>query len=62
MAKKTKNGRTFTTRGISIHPDTLERAVARCKSLNMGWSFYITQLIENDLRTEGTFVITPRSR
>lgn len=58
MAKKT-SGRTYISAGVSIDPETHEKAKARAAKLRMGWSEYVRRCLELDLASDGAMVISP---
>lgn len=58
MAKK-KLGRIYISAGVSIDPETYEKAKARAAKLRMGWSEYVRRCLELDMASDGAMVINP---
>ena len=61
MTKKTKSGRVFLTKGMSVDPVMYKAAMTRAAELRMTFSEYVRRCMEADLATGGDLHITPRN-
>lgn len=57
--RKTKKGRTYRSRGLSVPPDIDALIDARIRSLNLPFSRYVISCVRRDLQSGGHFTISP---
>lgn len=57
--RKTKKGRTYRSRGLSVPPDVDELIEQRIRSLGIRFSTYVIECVRRDLQAGGGFEILP---
>jgi len=55
--EKTKKGRIYLSKGVSIDPGLFDLAQNRAESLGLKWSEYVVGCLKRDLVSGGDFII-----